>query len=269
MRGAIATAQQRPFAAFDEREHGADVFAVLRQVAQLHQCFVELRARNIQRAIRALDRRQSRRIEAAALEALGVDAARPAVAFLRDHDERRHVAVDERAHADEGVVADAAELVHADEAAEDHLVADFHVPGERGVVREHALVADDAIVRHVHVGQQPVAVADAGDAAAGAGAAADGREFAHDVVVADVQLGALAREFLVLRVAADRGVPVEMVALADAGGARHRAVRAEDRVVADLDPCTDHAVRTDAHVRAEARRRVDHRGGMQRAHLSH
>ena len=78
-------------------------------------------------------------VEAAALQAFGIDAARAAVAFLRDHQERRHVAVDERAHADEGVVADPAELVHADEAAEDDVVADFDVPGERGVVREHAM----------------------------------------------------------------------------------------------------------------------------------
>ena len=34
--------------------------------------------------------------------------------------------------------ADPAELVHADEAAEDDVVADLDVAGERGVVGEHA-----------------------------------------------------------------------------------------------------------------------------------
>src|SRR3546814_13662165 len=59
---------------------------------------------------------------------------------------RRHVAVDQRAHADEGVRADAAELVDAGDAAHDHPVADLHVPGEGGVVGEHAVAADLAVV---------------------------------------------------------------------------------------------------------------------------
>ena len=67
------------------------------------------------------------------------------------------------------------------------------------------MVADLAVVRDVHVGQQPVVVADAGDAAAVAGAAVDGDEFADQVAVADDQLGALAGELLVLRRAAERG----------------------------------------------------------------
>ena len=67
------------------------------------------------------------------------------------------------------------------------------------------LVADDAVVRDVHVGQHPVVVADAGDAAAVAGAAVDGDELADRVAVADHQFGALAGVLLVLRIAADRG----------------------------------------------------------------
>ena len=60
-------------------------------------------------------------------------------------------------------------------------------------------------------------VADRGLAAAAGGAAVDGDELAEDVVVADGQLGVLAFVFEVLRRAADRGVAVELIALADRG----------------------------------------------------
>ena len=80
----------------------------------------------IKRAVRALDRADAVGVETAPLEAFGVDAARAAVVG-GDHHERRHVAVDEAAHADERVRADAAELVHAGEARKDRVVADRHV----------------------------------------------------------------------------------------------------------------------------------------------
>src|SRR5690606_32807453 len=141
----------------------------------------------------------------------------------------RHVAVDEGAHADESVRADAAELVDAGEAAEDHLVADLDMPGQGRVVGEDAAVAHLAVVGDVHVGQQPVVVADAGDAATVAGAAVDGGEFADDVAVADHQFGVLALELLVLRVAADRGRAVDAVVAPDPGRALDAAVGTDAR----------------------------------------
>ena len=56
-----------------------------------------------------------------------------------------------------------------------------------------------------------------------------------DVAVADHQFGAFARELLVLRIAADRGVAVDVVVAPDARRAVTRAVRADDGAVADLD----------------------------------
>ena len=60
----------------------------------------------------------------------------------------------------ECVRADAAELVHRGEAAEDRVVADVHVAGELRVVGEDRVVADLAVVREVHVGHDPVVVAE-------------------------------------------------------------------------------------------------------------
>ena len=101
------------------------------------------------------------------------------------------------------------------------------------------MAADAAIVRDVRVGQDPVVVADAGDAAAVAGAAVDGDELADAVAVADDEFGALAVELLVLRIAADRGVAGDAVVAADAGRAVDAAVRADRGAVADLDVGAD------------------------------
>src|SRR3546814_14132010 len=111
-----------------------------------------------------------------------------------------------RSHADEGVRADAAELVDAGEAAHDHPVADLHVPGEGGVVRKHAAAADLAVVGDVGIGPQPVVVPAAGRAAATPGAAVAGAALAAHVAVAEPQRHAFAAVLLVVRVAAARGV---------------------------------------------------------------
>src|SRR5688572_23041072 len=214
-----ASTQQRAVAGVDELEHGTHVVAAVCQFREPGARFVQRGAGHVQGTVGTLDGADAFGVEAPALEAFAVDAARAAVAFLGDHHERRHVAVDERAHADERMRADAAELMDAGEAAEDDVVANGDMTCQRRVVGEHAVVADDAVVRHVGVGQQPVVVADAGDAAAAAGAAVYGGELAEQVAVTDVQFDALALVLLVLRFAADRAMADEAVVAADAGRA--------------------------------------------------
>src|SRR5690606_29510480 len=129
---------------------------------------------------------------------------------------------------------------------------------------EHAVVADDAVVGDVAVGEDPVAVAQPGNAAAVAGAAVDGDEFADRIAVADLQLHALAAVFLVLRLAADRGVAVEDVVAADPGRPFDRAMRADAGVVADFHFRADHRIGANLHARAEARARVNDGSRMDR-----
>src|SRR5690606_12546995 len=264
------SSQQRSLAGVEEGEQRAHVLAALRQRLQLRARFLEPGPGHVQGLVGAADRGDPLGIEAAPLQPFHVDPARAAVAFLRDQHERRHVAVDERAHADERMRADPAALVHAGEPAEDHLVADLDVAGEGGVVGEHAAVADLAVVGDVHVGQQPVVVADPGDAAAVAGAAVDGGELADHVAVADHQLGALAFELLVLRVAADGGMAMDAVVAADPGWALDAAMGADGGAVADLDVGPDQGERPDRHAGADPRGRIDDGAGMDagsRAHL--
>ena len=87
--------------------------------------------------------------------------------------------------------------------AEDHPVADVHVAGELACVGEDGVVADLAVVREVHVGHDPVVVADARDAGVLRRAAVDGDVLADGVAVADLDRGGLARVLLVLRRRAD------------------------------------------------------------------
>src|SRR5690606_7702800 len=112
----------------------------------------------------------------------------------------------------------------------------------------------------VHVGHDPVVVADAGGAAAVAGAAADGGELEDGVAVADHQLAAFAAELLVLRIIAKGGVRVHDIVAADAGRAGDHAVRADAAAGADLDVGADHGERADADVPGQPRLRVDDGG---------
>ena len=92
-------------------QHRAHVVAAARgDLAEFGLGFVQLRVAHVQRAVRALDAGDAACVEAATLQALGVDAARPRIFFLRHHQERRHVAVDERTHADQLGYASPADL---------------------------------------------------------------------------------------------------------------------------------------------------------------
>src|SRR5690242_1821140 len=162
--------------------------------------------------------------------------------------------------------AELAVLVHADVAGNDQPIADFHVPGQCRIVGEHHAVADLAVVRDVHVGQQPVVVTDAGDTATLAGAAVDRDELADQVAIADHQFGALAGKLLVLRGTTDRGELADPVVAADPGGTLDYHVRADHGALADLHVRTDHAVGANGDVRADDRARIDLRGGVD--HLS-
>ena len=139
--------------------------------------------------------------EALALEPDRIHATHFGRISVRD-EERRGVLHDLGATADDGVGADPAELVNSGESADDGVIADFHMTRERGVVGKNRVTADDAIMRHVRVGEKQIVRADARPRI-GSGAAVHRGEFAKDVVVADLDIGRLALVFQVLRFFAD------------------------------------------------------------------
>ena len=70
-----------------------------------------------------------------------------------------------RARTDEGVRPDAHELVHARHAADRHVRTDLDVSPQLHGVGEDRVIADHAVVRHVHVGHQQAVRPDPRDAA--------------------------------------------------------------------------------------------------------
>ena len=111
-----------------------------------------------------------------------------------------------------------------------------------------------AVVRDVHVGHDPVVVADAGRAGVLDGAGVDRAELADRVAVADHELGVLAGVLLVLRRAADRVELPDPVVAADRRAALDHAVRADDRAGADADAGRERCCRRRPRRRRRARR---------------
>jgi hypothetical protein len=96
------------------------------------------------------------------------------------------------------VRADAHELVHAGQTTQDHPVPHMHMAGQLHVVGQDGVVADLAIVGHVHVGHDPVVVAHRVTPPPGC-TDVEGAELADRVAVADLQFAGLAGVLLVLR----------------------------------------------------------------------
>ena len=152
---------------------------------------------------------------------------------------------------------DAAELMHAGETAENCPVIDHHMTGQRGIVGEGYLVADLAIVRDMHVGHDPVVVANRGHAAILHRAQVKGAKLANGVAVADLQTGRFAGIFLVLRHFTQRAELEDAVVAPDTGMAPDHAMRSDDRVVTNLDVRTDDRIGADLDIGADFGARID------------
>jgi hypothetical protein len=141
-------------------------------------------------------------------------------------------------------------------------VADADMAGDLRQVGEDGVVADLAVVREVHVGHDPVVVADARDARILHRAAVDGAELAEGVAVPDLDPGRLALVLLVLRRRADRDEVPDGVAPADARVAVEHHVRADEAASAHFHVLADDRKRADLDVRGEPRAAVHDGAGM-------
>ena len=143
----------------------------------------------------------------------------------------------------------------------------MHMAGQRRTVGHDGVVADLAVVRHMHIGHDPVVAADAGDAGILRGAQVEGAEFAYGVVVADLKARRFACVFLVLRDLAERAELKDAV-MRPMRGMPARSPHA-DRPSArtDLDMFADDGIGADLDVVGQLRVRMNDRGWvMQVAH---
>ena len=167
-----------------------------------------------------------------------------------------------------GVGADAHALQYPCEAAHRGPVADLHMARQGGVVGHGDLVAQGAVVRNVHVGHDPVVVADTGHAGILDGAQVEGAELTDGVAVADHQPGGFTRVFFVLRHSA-QGVELEdPVVCADAGVAFDHAMCAHGGACADGHMGADDGIRPHGNRRVQVRALCNDSGGVDQAHVS-
>ena len=212
----------------------------------------------VKNAVSFLEGADGFRRKAGAFESDLVDSAHFGRIAVGD-EKGRNVLHDLGASAGDGVASDAAKLMDRGESADHGVVADLDVSGQRAVVREDHLVANDAVVRDVGVSEEVAAAAD--DCfRAGQGAAVDRAEFAESVPVADFEKSRLAVVFEVLRFLSDRRVSKKEIAASDFGRAHHRDVVLEFGVFADDDVWPDHAVGPDAGAGRDLGRRIDDGG---------
>src|SRR5512134_788297 len=262
-----ALADQAALGALEEREQRPHFRASGRLLGELALGFLQREPRAVQRAVGAPDARDALRRKPAAPQPLAVDAV--GLGHVAGGlDVGRQILGEVGAHAREAVRADVHELVHQGGAAEDHPVADVHVPRQPAVVGEDAMAADLAVVREMHAGHDPVVVADARDARVARRPAIDGHALADRVAVADLDRRVLARVFLVLRRRADRAELIDAVVAPDARAPVEHHVRADPAALAHLDALADDGVGAHRDAWREPRARVDHGRGMdlRRAH---
>ena len=106
--------------------------------------------------------------------------------------------------ADEGMMPDAHELVHAGASAKDGKVADRAMPGQHHVVGENDAVAHPAVVRHMAVDQERALVPHRCHTAAACSSGVHRDALADRAVRADLERRMLALELQVLRLGPER-----------------------------------------------------------------
>jgi hypothetical protein len=183
--------------------------------------------------------------EAAAFEPNSVQSKSAGAAFGGGFGERKDVAGDRRSAADEGVSADAHEVVHRAQRTNRGPILDDDVAAQgRGVGHDY-VVADRAVVSDMGVSHDEVVAADASEASALDGTAIDGDELANDVVVANFEPRGLAVVADILRSKADGGKRKEVIMSSDFRGTIDGDVGDQFAGFAEFHVCADGAVRAD------------------------
>jgi len=231
---------------------------LLREGVDLGACGIRDRARFDQAHVGLVQGLDGRRIEAAALEAVLVDAVRAGV-IAGGRDERGNVARNHGPQPGEAVIPDATELVHAGKAAEDDPFADVDVARKRGRIGEDRVIAHPAIMGDMGVGHEQVGATHVRDTATLGCAAVEGDVFADGIAVADLQPGGFAVVFEILRGLTDRREGKDAIGLADAGGPAQDDVRTDAGAGGNLDLRADDAERADLDVIGDPRLGIDER----------
>jgi hypothetical protein len=144
---------------------------------------------------------------------------------------------------------DLAELVNTGEAAEYGIVINDDMTGQRGVVGKNDVAADDAIVRDVDIGHDPVAVPNLCPASAMIRAPVNRAVFTDNITVTDFKRGIpVLVKFLVLGIITDGAELEYPVGFADPCRAFNHDMRAYPGIIAYSDSGADDRIWPDGNV---------------------
>src|SRR5215472_1174502 len=175
---------------------------------------------------------------------------------------RQHILRHDRPAPDKRVLPHRAELVHRRERAQADVIFDRHMSGQRGTIRQDAVIAHVAVVRNVHIRHQQVVRPDRRDPAAARSPPADRHAFPDRVLIADHSLGRLAVVLQILRGHPDRAERIKRVPRPDPDSPVHHHVRNQPALFAQRYLRSNGAVRPDcARIRNHGSGRND-RAGM-------
>ena len=139
------------------------------------------------------------------------------------------------------------------------------VSAESRSIREEHMIADEAIMSHVHISHNQCVTTDTGQAATFHRAAVDGHELPNGIVVANLQARRFALVAEVLRRQADRGERKETVVRTDFARPFDCDVGNQFAALPQLDIRPDHAVGADLAPGSDTRSGVNYGGGVNRA----
>ena len=175
---------------------------------------------------------------------------------------RQHVSSNFAGHADHRVRPDPAELMHADARAEGHEITDDHMARHLHAIRDDDVIADETIVRDMHVNHEQVVAADPGQAATARRASVDRHELLEDVAITNLEVRDFALVLHVHRFSTEHRVRPEMIVAAYRGVALDDRSRLEDGARPNVDLIFDDAVWANVHARLEDGVWVDDRAGV-------
>src|SRR5882762_1754317 len=260
-----ALANDAPLRALEEIDEHLQLRRLHGLAGNLAPRFRERETGPVEGLVGALDRGDFCRGEAAPLQPLAVDSERLR-RIARRHDVRRQVLQQDRRDPGDRVRADRDELMRSGKPAEHGIVSDLDVTGKRRDIGKDRVVADPAIMRDMHIGHDPVVVADARNARVLHGAAAESAIFADGVAVADLERRRLPTVFLVLGRSAERTESENSILSSYASSPLDQHVRPDRGPLPYRDVLADYRIRPHRYSRGELRagmndgRRVNHIG---------
>jgi hypothetical protein len=118
--------------------------------------------------------------------------------------------------------------MHQGATTENDTVTDVDVAGHCRVVRHNDLIANDAIMRHVHITHQQIARANGGHAAVLDCTPMQGHALTDGIVIPNDKLGWLACVLFILAILTHRGELINVIPTANVRRSFYHGVRTND-----------------------------------------